>query len=224
MKAIARNWKAVLAVLLALSAVAVYFLGYRPGRENYLAERERLNGQIAMLQTTISENEKYQSVQDQLDPATQAVEESRAALYENFPVKMLEEDQLLYLLYLEDSLGDGKFDLGYNRELQEIFGNTGFSFGNVIPVQILSDGSVLQGLNLTVYYQASYAEFKNMVHTLATDSRVTSVRYATFSYDEEKKLLSGQVNLVLYLLDSPGRTYEEPVIPTPSTGKTNIFD
>ena len=231
MKAIGRNWKAVLSVLLVISAVLVYFLGYRPRREAYAAERQQLETQITALQTTIVENEKYKGVQDQLEPAKAAVEESRTALYENFPADMKEEDQLLYLLYLEKTLGTGSKELGYTKELHDIFlqrfgsgGDIEFSFGEITPMQILSDGALLEGLNLTVYYHASYQEFKNMVHALATDERITSIRYATFNYDSEKKLLDGQITLTLYLMPSGQNTYEEPGVTPPATGKTDIFN
>ena len=231
MKAIGRNWKAVLSVLLVISAVLVYFLGYRPRREAYAAERQQLETQITALQTTIVENEKYKGVQDQLEPAKAAVEESRTALYENFPADMKEEDQILYLLYLEKTLGTGSKELGYTQELHDIFlqrfgsgGDIEFSFGEITPMQILSDGALLEGLNLTVYYHASYQEFKNMVHALATDERITSIRYATFNYDSEKKLLDGQITLTLYLMPSGQNIYEEPGVTAPATGKTDIFN
>lgn len=229
MRAIKRNWKAVLAAILLLAAVLVYFLGYRPRHGAYVSERAQLNYQISILQTTIAENEKYKDVQDQMEPATEAIAESRAALYEKFPAEMKEEDQLLYLLYLEKTLGTGENELGYTQELHDIFAqrfnsNIEFSFGSVTPVQTMSDGAVLKGLDLVVYYHASYLDFKNMVHTLATDERVTSIRYATFQYNEAEKMLDGQIVLTLYLMQSSQNLYEEPGVPVPSTGKANIFN
>lgn len=231
MKVIGRNWKAVLSVLLLVAAVLVYVLGYRPRSEAYVLERDQLNTQITALQTTIVENEKYKDVQDQLEPAEAAIEESRAALYENFPADMKEEDQILYLLYLEKTLGTGSKELGYTQELHDIFlqrfgkdGDIEFSFGEITPMQDLSDGALLEGLNLTVYYHASYQDFKNMIHALATDERITSIRYATFNYDSEKKLLDGQMTLTLYLMPSAQNTYEEPGVAPPATGKTDIFN
>ena len=231
MKVIGKNWKAVLSVLLLLVAVLVYVLGYRPRSEAYVMERDQLKTQITALQTTIVENEKYKDVQDQLEPAEAAIEESRAALYENFPADMKEEDQILYLLYLEKTLGTGSKELGYTQELHDIFlqrfgkdGDIEFSFGEITPMQDLSDGALLEGLNLTVYYHASYQDFKNMIHALATDERITSIQYATFNYDSEKKLLDGQMTLTLYLMPSAQNTYEEPGVAPPATGKTDIFN
>ena len=107
MKAIVRNWKALLAIVLVLAAAAVYFLGYRPSAENFARQREQLTQQNAQLQTTIAENERYKDVQDQLSPALDAIEESRQALYDAFPDGMREEDQLLYLLYLDETIAPG---------------------------------------------------------------------------------------------------------------------
>ena len=145
MKVIGRNWKAVLSVLLLLVAVLVYVLGYRPRSEAYVMERDQLNAQITALQTTIVENEMYKDVQAQLEPAEAAIEESRAALYENFPADMKEEDQILYLLYLEKTLGTGSKELGYTQKLHDIFlqrfgsgGDIEFSFGEITPMQAVS--------------------------------------------------------------------------------------
>lgn len=232
MKVITRNWKAALAVLLAAAAVLVYFMGYRPRYMSYTEEREELSSQISILQDAVTENEKYKDVQEKLEPAAETIGESRAALYDNFPSEMKEEDQLLYLLYLEETLGTGENELGYTQELHDIFvqrfgeseGDIEFSFGSVTPIQFMSDGAILAGLNLTVYYHASYEDFKTMIHTLATDERITSIRYATFHYDEGKKMLDGELTLTLYLMQTVHNPYEEPDVTMPATGKTDIFN
>lgn len=232
MRALVRNWKAVLAILLALAAVGVYFFGYRSAQEAYLKESLDLAAKIQVEQATAVNNDRYKDIQDLLEPATQAVEESRSALYEQFPVDMKEEDQLLYLLYLEESQGGGENTLGYTQKLHDIFvqrfgaesGDIEFSFGNVTPIARLSDAAILKGLTLTVYYHATYAGFKNMVHALATDERVTSIQTAALTYNEASGMLDGRLILRIYLLDSEDREYMSPSVATPGTGKDNIFD
>lgn len=229
MKKIGKERTAGFSLLEVVVAIAIIGLISAPICSSLiLAERDQLNTQITMLQATIAENERYKDVQDQLEPATEAIEESRAELYDKFPTDMKEEDQLLYLLYLEKTLGTGEKELGYTQELHDIFAqrfnsNIEFSFGSVTPIQMMSDGAVLQGLSLAVYYHASYQDFKNMVHALATDERITSIRYATFQYNEQEKMLDGQIVLTLYLMPSSQNLYEEPGVPVPSTGKTDIF-
>ena len=81
----------------------------------------------------------------------------------------------------------------------------------------MSDGAILEGLNITVYYHASYAEFKEMVQALATDERIASIQYATFSYDSSEKKLTGQMTLTIYLMQTLEDGYEEPAVTVPDT-------
>lgn len=224
MKAIARNWKAVLAFLLMLAALLVYFMGYKPKKTAYEQERNQLNMQITALQTTIAENERYKDVKDLLPAELEKIDASRDGLYEVFPQEIREEDQILYLLYLEQVFGGEFAELGFTQNLYETQGQSTFEFGQVQPIQILSDGAVLQALDINLTYNASYDGFKKMVHYLATDSRVTSIRFATFNYNVLDETLSGQLALRLYLLDATDREYAKPDITNPGTGKPNMFD
>lgn len=224
MKALARNWKAVLAFLLVLATVLVYFMGYKPKKEAYEQERDQLNMQITALQNTIAENERYKDVKDLLPAELEKIEASRDSLYEIFPQEMKEEDQILYLLYLEQVFGGEFAELGFTQSLYETLGQNTFQFGEVQPVQVLSDGAALQALDITLTYNASYDGFKKMVNYLATDSRVTSIRFATFNYSPVEETLSGQLALRLYLLDATDRDYSKPEITNPGTGKTNMFN
>ena len=224
MKALARNWKAVLAFLLVLAAILVYFMGYKPKKEAYELEKSQLNMQITALQNTIAENERYKDVKDLLPAELEKLEVSRDTLYEVFPQEMKEEDQILYLLYLEQVFGGEFAELGFTQSLYETLGQNTFQFGEVQPVQVLSDGAALQALDITLTYNASYDGFKKMVNYLATDSCVTSIRFATFNYSPVEETLSGQLALRLYLLDATDRDYTVPEIPNPGTGKTNMFN
>lgn len=244
MKAIARNWKAVLAFLLMLAALLVYFMGYKPKKTAYEQERNQLNMQITALQTTIAENERYKDVKDLLPAELEKIDASRDGLYEVFPQEIREEDQILYLLYLEQVFGGEFAELGFTQNLYEnrylLEWNPSrtqgllreyedqsritFEFGQVQPIQVLSDGAVLQALDINLTYDASYDGFKKMVHYLATDSRVTSIRFATFNYNVLDETLSGQLALRLYLLDATDREYAKPDITNPGTGKPNMFD
>lgn len=223
MKAITRNWKAVLALILMIAAVVVYFRVYKPKQEAYIAERDQLNKQIAVLQTTVAENERYKDVQDLLPAEYVKMEESRDVIYEVFPDEIKEEDQLMYLLYLQKTFGSDLAELGFSESLYLKGGQNVFQFGAVQPVRALSDGAVLEAMDITLSYSATYDGFKKMVNYLSTDSRVASIRYATFTYDVLNSVLSGQLVIRLYSLDVTDRGYEVPVITNPGMGKDNVF-
>lgn len=208
MKVFAKYWKALLAVILLAAAVFLYFTNYKTEKTAYETQTEQLETIITALENNIQENMKYAGIQDELDDAKQEIEASRLDLYKKFPVEMREEDQIMYVLYLETI---------FQTEIS-------FSFSEPVDLTPLSDGSMLQGLLITVNYETTYQGFQDMVNYLATDSRVASVYEATIEYDADKDLATGYVTLVLYLVDTDDLEYTPPDVAVPETGKENIFD
>ena len=206
MKALLKYWKLLLAFLMAVVTVFIFFMKYTPAKQAYELEKTNLTTQTTILQTQLIENQKYASVQEELEPAMEAIEASRTELYSKFPVEMKEEDQIMYMLYLEDKFG---------REVT-------FNFAQEETILPLNDGSALQGMTFTFEYETTYEGFKKMVEELATDTRITSVRYATMNYDADQDKMSGQMIVTNYLLKD-GREYQAPEVDTPSIGKDNPY-
>ena len=207
MQFVGKYWKALLAVILLIAVVVVYS-NYDTERKAHKAEVNQLNTNNIALQNRVEENMKYEGVQDKLEEATAQLMASRLELYEKFPVEMKEEDQIMYVLYLEKIFG---------TEIQ-------FSFSTAQPMVALKDGAKLMGLTLTVNYQTSYDGFLDMINYLATDSRITSVQFAQIQYDANSDTAVGTVTLLLYLIDSDLLDYVKPEVNVPDTGKDNIFD
>ena len=208
MKVLGKYWKLLLALILIGLAAHVYFNMYEAELEAYEKETKQLNTYITGLQSTIAENSRYADVQDKLEEANAAIDASRLALYEHFPVEMKEEDQIMYVLYLETLFGT------------EIH----FSFSQAQPLTALRDGSTLMGLVLTVNYETTYQGFQDMVKYLSADSRITSVHSASIEYDAKKDIAKGDLTLILYLIDSDLLEYLPPDVAQPETGKDNVFE
>lgn len=202
-----KYWKAIVAVVL-LIAFALVLSNYFSERRAHQAEVDKLQSNNQMLQDKVDANKEYEDVQDELEDASAQLMASRLELYQKFPVEMKEEDQIMYVLYLEKIFGT------------EIF----FSFGQAQPMTVLKDGAKVMGLTLTVNYQTSYDGFKDMIDYLATDSRVTSVQFAQIQYDAATDTAVGTVTLLLYLIDSDLLDYVSPEVNEPETGKDNIFN
>ena len=207
MQQLKKYWKAIVAVVL-LIAFAMVFSNYLSERQAHLAEMDKLEANNQVLQNKVDANMKYEGVQDQLEEASAQLMASRLELYQKFPVEMKEEDQIMYVLYLEKIFGT------------EIF----FSFSQAQPMTVLKDGAKVMGLTLTVNYQTTYDGFKDMIDYLATDSRVTSVQFAQIQYDAASNTAVGTVTLLLYLIDSDLLEYVSPEVNEPDTGKDNIFN
>lgn len=208
MKILGKYWKLLFALVLIGLAAHFYFNGYEAEKAAYETEKRQLEMYITSLQSTIQENSRYADVQDKLEEANAAVDASRLALYEHFPVEMKEEDQIMYVLYLETLFGT----------------EINFSFSQAQPYVALRDGSTLMALVLTVNYETTYQGFQDMVNYLSTDSRITSVQAASIEYDAEKDIAKGQLQLVLYLMNSDLLEYLPPDVNQPETGKDNVFD
>ena len=207
MQFVKKYWMAMIAVVLLIAFVMVFsnFLSERAAHE---AQIKQLAANNKVLQNKVNDNMKYEGVQDQLEEASAQLMASRLELYQKFPVQMKEEDQIMYVLYLE-----------------KIFGTEiTFAFSQAQPMMALKDGSKLMGLTLTVNYQTDYQGFKDMIDYLATDSRVTSVQFATIQYDAASDTAYGTVTLLLYLIDSDLLDYVAPDVNVPDTGKDNIFN
>ena len=184
------------------------FSNYLSERDAHKAEMDKLQTNNQALQNKVDANKQYEGVQDKLEDASAQLMASRLELYQKFPVEMKEEDQIMYVLYLEKIFGT------------EIF----FSFSQAQPMMALKDGANLMGLTLTVNYQTTYDGFKDMIDYLATDSRVTSVQFAQIQYDAATDTAVGSVTLLLYLIDSDLLDYVSPEVNEPDTGKDNIFN
>lgn len=208
MSVLSKIWKVLLALILIIIAIAVIFMIYIPEQKAYEAEEKNLNISIQALKNTITENARYATIQDAIPEAMAEIDAARLELYEHFPVELKEEDQIMYVLYLEELFGT------------EIT----FSFASAEVITGLSDGANLAGLTLTVNYQSTYQGFKDMVEYLSTDSRITSVQYATMDYDQETDTAVGTVTLLLYVMQTDKLEYQPPNVYEPDTGKENIFD
>ena len=209
MSAIAKYWKVLLALVLIVVTVMIYFSGYQTQKTAYETEKNQLQTMIAALENSIRENNRYAGIDaEQLEEENAKILASRLELYEKFPVEMKEEDQIMYVLYLESLFGT----------------EINFAFSTPQPIVALRDGATLQGLTLTVNYETTYQGFKDMVTYLATDSRITSVQYASIQYDAEKDTATGEITLLLYLIDTDLIEYLPPEVTNPETGKDNIYE
>ena len=203
-----KYWKLLLGLILIGAAAFFYYNVYETELAAYETESRQLKTMIAGLENSIRENNRYAGVQDELDAANAAVDASRLELYDHFPVEMKEEDQIMYILYLEKTFG---------TEIQ-------FAFSQPQPITALRDGAQLMGLTMTVNYETTYKGFKDMITYLATDNKITSVDIASIQYDAQNDVARGTVTLLLYLLDTDAIEYLPPDVFQPDTGKDNIYD
>lgn len=202
-----KHWKILLGILLFCIAALVYIALYRPAKADFESRRDSLNSSISSLQSEVTETQCYADVQEKIPAALAELDEARRVLYSNFPAEMREEDQIMYILYLEEAFGT----------------DIRFAFSHPEDFVQLSDGSTIQTLKLTVNFECSYDEFQEMITYLATDNKITSVYDARLNYDAENDIAVGTITIIRYLMNSDLLEYQKPEVNAPDTGKDNIF-
>ena len=208
MKKVLKYWKLFIALILIGAALFLYFNKYRVEQAAYETQSQQLQQLTDALKKSIEKNVRYRDIQEELDEALVELDNSRLSLYKHLPVELREEDQIMYVLYLETLFGT----------------EISFSFSQAQPVMALYDGATLQGLILQVNYETTYQGFQDMVNKLSTDKRVTSIYDATIAYDSKTDTASGILNLVLYLVDTDKLEYTPPDVAIPEIGKDNLFE
>lgn len=216
MNVFSKYWKALLAALLVAATAFLYLNVYATEKRAYEYDKELLNTSIMVLQKNIADNRPYEGVQEQISEEREKLAASRLSLYNSLPVDVKQEDQIMYVLYLESVFG---------TEID-------FEFSEPIPVTALEDGSVLKSVELIVNYRSTYKGFQDMINYLAQDYRVVSVDKANIKYYPKQDLAVGFVKIKLYLLDTSAsvdeeiRKYVAPIdklVNVPNVGKENIF-
>lgn len=208
MKFLKKYWKLLIALVLICLTIFLYNDKYKPEKIAYESKAQQLENLANVLKKSIEKNMRYKDIQEDLEVAMAELDNSRLSLYQHFPVELKEEDQIMYVLYLETLFGT----------------EINFTFSQAQPVTGLYDGATLQGLILQVNYEATYEGFQEMINYLATDERVTSIYDATIFYDADSDLAVGTITLILYLMDSDKLEYAPPDVAIPELGKDNIFE
>lgn len=212
MRVLGRIWKIILALILLAGAAFVFLRIYLPNQVSYEVQRASLVAQNQVLQQQVIENAKYSSVDiEQLEKEEDKMEGSRLDLYRKFPQEFRQEDQIIYVVWLEEMFG---------TEIQ-------FEFGSAEPIAYMSDGSVLGGVQLTVNFDATYEAYKKMIETLSTDERVASVvssAFNTYVAPDGTTHAVGVLTLVHYLIVSPQLPYYSPSLVAPPVGKDDLWD
>lgn len=237
-----KYWKVLLAILLVIVAVLAVVFILVPQNKVMETEFNMAGMMTEALQTRLdaqlAENVQLAAIKDELPGAREEVaksaedmaaaleqlEQDRATLYSNFPGGLKEEDQILYVMDLEDQLD---MELMFGRTYDSLSHSEGrdinFAFGAVHPLIQLTDGSILCSVNIDIDFDMSYPEFKQMLRYLAQDERITSINYTKIDYDTANNRVVGYATLLYYYLESEANLYVEPDMNL-QTGKDNLFE
>lgn len=237
-----KYWKVLLAILLLIAAILAVLLVLRPQDKAMEQELEstammtdalqtRLNAllaenaQLAAIKDKLPDAiEEVAAARDELSGAMEIMAQDRATLYSSFPGGLKEEDQILYVLDLEELLDmELMFGRTYNSLTHSEGRDLNFTFGAKQPIWQLSDGSVLWTVRINIDFDMSYDAFKQMLVYLANDERITSISQTIIDYDAQNNRVVGNSSLLYYYLESEANEYVGPEMDL-TTGKDTLFE
>ena len=214
MKFLSKYWKVLLSLLMLIIAGLLIWKVQIPQKLSYEMQKAMLTAQNDLLQMQMIENAQYANVDiDKVEQAKEVLNESRGKLYRKFDRALLEEDQLIYVVWLEENFG---------TEIE-------FQFGTPEVIAKLTDGSELGGVRMTVNFDAAYNDYKKMLEKLSTDPRFASIDSTVFeTYTDRNgvRKAHGYLTILHYYLDAQDENlqYHEPGILEPPSGKNDLLN
>ncbi len=179
-----KYWKLFLGLLLILAAVFVYTLGYMPAKAEYERRSAELLTSIVNMEREIEAKNSSAAVTAQTVAAIEELESVRAALYGKLPEDIKEEDQVRYVIWLEEHLGEEiDFYLGDSQTAAE-----------------LSDGAQLRELSLELSCSCTYEQLCELLEHLENEDRISSVRIGRMELDKDRNKINGSMTVVSYVL------------------------
>lgn len=192
--------------------VAVYFLVF----SKYNDKTEVIKGDIETRGTYLNELKGYY---DNLDSYQKGVNESKANIEKNLarlPIGMEDDDFLLYMIDLNDSVGVKMSGINFNSP--EVVSQFSTMVGGENKDVIGYRRSVSASCSLT------YPQFKNYLAKIYDEkSNITYVDSVGLTYDAKEGLLSASFNLSKFYIFYDGAEYVATESPYVALGKKNPF-
>ncbi len=211
--------KSTWAFLFVLLAVAVFLLTYVFVFTPMFEESFVLRGDIELLETELvvlrNHEENLPQYEKEIDIARVYIKEQLSA----YPVDILEEDVIVWLLGLENAFEVNIDNLSLGGK------NSLLTFPAAIEVDGADVTTEIEAGTFVSSYSGnfSYDNMKNMIKYIYASEDRSSLDNITMSYDPTNAQLLVNVNISKYFVDYPGAIYEPLPMPETSIGVDDLF-
>ena len=206
MKISNRDKGLLLGLLGVVLAVVSYVLIYNPTT----LKTETLKTEVAALQKRVDKLTELENNMDHYKKQIEVNKEVAEKVVERFPAEIKPENEIVYVIELEDEL-DVQFPT--------------LTYGTPVEVAVTDKNA---GVNayctaLNLSYRATYQGLKDVIlHTAGKTDRMV-VDSLTASFDATTGNLAGSMTINMYTLTGTEKVYEKPYVPSMYMGLPNIF-
>lgn len=214
-----RDKKLILYVLIALIAFGAYKLQDKFSTENIALESEQRE-----LSEKYNELNSMNARKESFKADTKANNDKLDDLYNQFGTSVAQENIIMFLKNVEQNTGVWLKEIGYDKD------NLVYRFGEITSSNPAKQGqSVYTSTNLgysrtlSVSYECSYDELKDVLTYLRENGKKTSVTNVTFTYSQANDTVSGTMTIGFYAIMGDDRKPVSPDIYEVPVGTGNIF-
>lgn len=214
-----RDKKLILVVVSVAIIVAAYLLGFQKfydRTQQYQAESEKLHATQKDLMEKTQNRDKYIK-------ETEEYKKVYNAVFANYGSSVNQDEALEFLNKVEKITGAWIRGVTFSDSVNV------YSFGNVRSTNPSATGMKVYNTDykgwkttLTLSYQASYSEFKQMISYINDYYSKNAIETISMSYNAEENVVSGAISLATYSVTGSDRKSVSPVFSLP-IGTDNIF-
>lgn len=194
----------LIGILLVVIAVSVVFRPMRKKNAELLAQKIELENELATIEDIKAHEEEYLS-------ETGRFKEKSKEISDRFPALVTPQDQILYVVELEN-----RFPTMFVDKL---------SCEEAVNAQETENGSANANLfcaPMTLDYQIEYTELKGFLNALSEEASRRSIENITLTRDTSGVLI-GTMKMDAYYMIGTDKEYEKPDLSDVFTGTENVF-
>lgn len=212
-------------LLIILGVVLVVFCSYFFGFRNLMAKNDIVTDEVAKLE------EKYKNLKNmkqKIDDFKNDTEDYNAEIdkmYSSFDSGASQEYTIKFLEAIEGNMPTAWVRSATLSQPEQIFtfGNVTSSNPTMMGQVVYQSSNVGYAMKSTLSFEASYADFKEMLKYLLHNPNKCTVESLSVSYSAEEDIVSGSFVLTQFSIVGPDREFGEVHIQNELFGTENLF-
>jgi len=198
-------------LLLMALGILIALLCYRFVYQKKVAEQEKLNSQLKTLEAEEQGMAELEANRPFYEAEIIRMNEENSEILQRFPADIFPENEIMYVVAMEEDNDIFFSDLSYGSAQELITGyedRTGIRASDVV-------------MNLS--YTSTYQGLKDVILYTGGQDRRMVINTVSASYDRSNGNLSGSMTLDQYLITGTDAVYNPPYVPSMRLGTDNIF-
>ena len=212
-------------LLIIMGVILVVFCSYFFGFKNLMAKNDTVSAEVAKLEDKYKNLKNMKAKSEEFKTDTEEYNNNIEQMYSKFDSGASQEYTIKFLEAIETNVRTVWIKSATLTHPEQIFafGNVTSSNPTTMGQLVYQSSDVGYAMKTTVTFDASYADFKNMLTYLLRNNYKCTVESLSVSYSAEEDVVSGSFVLTQFSIVGPNREFNEVHIQNQFIGTENIF-